>query len=55
MNKLSFKTRKQMATTSYNIIKQQEIKEDDDYFTCITKAFEILGNPVKRRSYDSVG
>lgn len=31
-----------------------QIKEDDDYFTCITKAFEILGNPVKRRAFDSV-
>jgi len=27
---------------------------DDDYFSCITKAFEILGNPVKRRAFDSV-
>jgi len=32
----------------------EDIKEDDDYFTCITKAFEILGNPVKRRAFDSV-
>jgi len=32
----------------------EDIKIDDDYFTCITKAFEILGNPVKRRSFDSV-
>lgn len=32
----------------------EEIREDDDYFTCITKAFEILGNSVKRRSFDSV-
>ena len=32
----------------------QEIKEDDDYFSCITKAFEILGNPVKRKAFDSV-
>jgi len=32
----------------------EDIKVDDDYFTCITKAFEILGNPVKRRSFDSV-
>merc|ERR1739838_421095 len=31
----------------------EEIKEDDDYFSCITKAFEILGNPVKRRAFDS--
>ncbi|XP_022104940.1 dnaJ homolog subfamily C member 2-like isoform X2 [Acanthaster planci] len=27
---------------------------DDDYFTCITRAYEILGNRTKRRSYDSV-
>ncbi|KAK7102753.1 dnaJ homolog subfamily C member 2-like [Littorina saxatilis] len=27
---------------------------EDDYFTCITRAYEILGNPVKRRSFDSV-
>jgi len=32
----------------------EEIKEDDDYFTCITKAFETLGNPVQRRAFDSV-
>jgi len=27
---------------------------DDDYFTCITKAYEIIGNKDKRRSFDSV-
>lgn len=27
---------------------------ETDYFACITRAFEILGDPVKRRSYDSV-
>ncbi|XP_021939402.1 dnaJ homolog subfamily C member 2 isoform X2 [Zootermopsis nevadensis] len=32
----------------------EEIRPDDDYFTCITKAWEILGNPRNRRSYDSV-
>lgn len=32
----------------------EEIRSDDDYFTCITKAYEILGTPNKRRSYDSV-
>ncbi|CAH0401104.1 unnamed protein product [Chilo suppressalis] len=32
----------------------EEIRSDDDYFTCITKAYEILGTPIKRRSYDSV-
>ena len=29
-------------------------RDDDDYFTCITKAAEILSNPVKRRAFDSV-
>merc|ERR1712156_870611 len=32
----------------------EEIREDDDYFTCITKAFENLGVSNKRRAYDSV-
>lgn len=32
----------------------EEIKPDDDYFTCITMAYETLGNNTKRRSYDSV-
>jgi len=33
----------------------EQIKDlDHDYFTCITKAYEILGNSVKRQSYDSV-
>lgn len=32
----------------------EEIRADDDYFTCITKAWEMLGNAIKRRSYDSV-
>jgi hypothetical protein len=32
----------------------EEVRPDDDYFTCITKAWEILGNPRNRRSYDSV-
>ena len=32
----------------------EEIRPDDDYFTCITRAWETLGNPAKRRSYDSV-
>ena len=30
------------------------VDPEQDYFACITKAFEILGDPVKRRSYDSV-
>ncbi|XP_044744684.1 dnaJ homolog subfamily C member 2-like isoform X1 [Coccinella septempunctata] len=34
--------------------KGEEIKDDDDYFTCITMAYETLGNPLKRRAYDSV-
>ncbi|CAB3219712.1 unnamed protein product [Arctia plantaginis] len=32
----------------------EEVRSDDDYFTCITKAYEILGTPIKRRSYDSI-
>ncbi|RZF41932.1 hypothetical protein LSTR_LSTR017197, partial [Laodelphax striatellus] len=32
----------------------EEVREDDDYFTCITKAWETLGDKLKRRSYDSV-
>lgn len=32
----------------------EETKDDDDYFSCITKAFEVLGNPVKRKAFDSV-
>lgn len=27
---------------------------DNDYFLCISRAYEILGDPVKRRSFDSV-
>ena len=32
----------------------EEVREDDDYFTNIIKAYETLGDPIKRRSYDSV-
>lgn len=32
----------------------EEIRGDDDYFTCITRAWEQLGTATKRRSYDSV-
>lgn len=32
----------------------EEIRADDDYFTCITMAYETLGNLIKRRAYDSV-
>ncbi|KAL4704912.1 hypothetical protein ACJJTC_005700 [Scirpophaga incertulas] len=32
----------------------EDVRSDDDYFTCITKAYEILGTPIKRKSYDSV-
>lgn len=32
----------------------EEIRSDDDYFTCITMAYETLGTINKRRAYDSV-
>lgn len=32
----------------------EEIRTDDDYFTCITMAYETLGNLTRRRAYDSV-
>ncbi|CAH2041963.1 unnamed protein product, partial [Iphiclides podalirius] len=32
----------------------EEVRSDDDYFTCITKAYETLGTPNKRKSYDSI-
>ena len=31
-----------------------DVRVDDDYFTCITKAYEILGDPTRRRAFDSV-
>ncbi|XP_067647633.1 dnaJ homolog subfamily C member 2 [Eurosta solidaginis] len=34
--------------------KGEDVNTDDDYFTCITKAYEILGTPKTRRAYDSV-
>uniref|UniRef100_A0A3B4ADJ4 DnaJ homolog subfamily C member 2 n=1 Tax=Periophthalmus magnuspinnatus TaxID=409849 RepID=A0A3B4ADJ4_9GOBI len=33
---------------------EQIVEGDNDYFTCITKAIEILSDPVKRRAFDSV-
>lgn len=32
----------------------EHITPDTDYFTCITRAYEVLGTPLKRRSYDSI-
>lgn len=34
--------------------KGEEVHTEDDYFTCITKAYETLGNSKNRRAYDSV-
>lgn len=32
----------------------EKVDQDNDYFVCISKAYDILGVPSKRRSYDSV-
>jgi DnaJ family protein C protein 2 len=32
----------------------EQVDPDNDYFTCITRAYEFLGNQLKRRSYDSI-
>ncbi|KAJ1520255.1 hypothetical protein ONE63_004462 [Megalurothrips usitatus] len=32
----------------------EKVNQDNDYFVCISKAYDILGVPSKRRSYDSV-
>ncbi|XP_053572515.1 dnaJ homolog subfamily C member 2 [Bombina bombina] len=33
---------------------EQIVEGDNDYFTCITKACEILSDPVKRRAFNSI-
>ncbi|XP_072257814.1 dnaJ homolog subfamily C member 2 [Pyxicephalus adspersus] len=33
---------------------EQIVEGDNDYFTCITKAYEILSDPVKRRAFNSI-
>ncbi|XP_030072265.1 dnaJ homolog subfamily C member 2 [Microcaecilia unicolor] len=33
---------------------EQIAEGDNDYFTCITKAYEMLSDPVKRRAFNSV-
>ena len=32
----------------------EEVRDGDDYFTNITKAYETLGDALKRRAFDSV-
>lgn len=32
----------------------EKVDQDNDYFVCISKSYDILGVPSKRRSYDSV-
>ena len=32
----------------------EEIRNDDDYFTCITRAYETLSVAARRRAFDSV-
>jgi len=34
--------------------KGEKVRQDDDYFTNITKAWETLGNSTSRRAFDSV-
>uniref|UniRef100_A0A6I8Q4C6 DnaJ homolog subfamily C member 2 n=1 Tax=Xenopus tropicalis TaxID=8364 RepID=A0A6I8Q4C6_XENTR len=33
---------------------EQIVEGDNDYFTCITKAYEILSDPIKRRAFNSI-
>lgn len=32
----------------------EKVDQENDYFICISKAYDVLGVPSKRRSYDSV-
>lgn len=34
--------------------KSQKVDLESDYYSCITRAMDILGDPIKRRSFDSV-
>lgn len=65
IEKLRYKATDEIIKTAYRkkVLKHhpdkrkalgEEIRPDDDYFTCITMAYETIGNPVKRRSFDSV-
>lgn len=62
---LRFKASEEVIKTAYRkkVLKHhpdkrkalgEEVKADDDYFTCITMAYETLGNVNRRRAYDSV-
>lgn len=62
---LRFKATEEVIKTAYRkkVLKHhpdkrkalgEEVKQDDDYFTCITMAYETLGNVQRRRAYDSV-
>lgn len=65
LKNLRYKATEDMIKTAYRkiVLKHhpdkrkalgEEIRSDDDYFTCITMAYETLGTVARRRAYDSV-